>query len=909
MAIPGFSVKNIQKSKNQNMIAKSSYYSRQDVFDLTENVMKHPHAAKRDHVGESLIVLPPGAPEKYKDPSILWSEIQSMKYDNLGKAMILSLPKEASEEQRKEMVLQFVTEQLTSQNLICQVDFHDEKRIKDENNPDKEIGNNNFHAHILCSEIQMIQGEWAKYKSQKLYVNEEGNPLEKTNTPRLKNKRLQYDKDNNIIYKKGWKRLEFNEDGSPKLNSDGTPILTDIRTKLTDKNDPEHKQIWRMEKGKLQPQWVRKEFYGTTFSKYGWLGKLRENWQKTQNKYLRDHQITNEKGEIVQVDLRSYKKQDAEINDGLKRIPQIKVYDKDNPDYQEIIDENKKRRAHNELIEDVRRTKKEIQKSSYELDDIKNKEEREARNAQLLNPKKDWINIWVRFGSSMYLETSAIFNSTNTIINNTMAACKKRYNTLTDTARNNIEKKRIKEHYNVLKQLEKRIRTENLTSPEKVEILANEAWDKLSDQQKVAFVKYYYNNIEFAKNYARVLARKQNDESIFDGLDTQAPLVPEENTNQSIIQNTAKKICNTDDFPTYVRNAYASWDTASLQSPPQEIINVLTVYATADRYYLSHLSNEPWRITTTTSGIKYEPETIEQTAQEELEALETEEKQKQENARKAAEKDKAKRKAIEEQKNRQRIERQKQEQEHELRVQVQTQWQKFIPQFQVAVLMKDSNTVYKMAALIQKVYTKEQIDTKYKNAKMYRDQEQETIFNKYVDIHKYDQKYRTTEEGTRAIEEEYTDKRGKLVGRKINKAIEEHNQNCNEQNYINTQEYQQYSDEANFWHGMLHPEQAIRSNEQTTTPTVIPTEIVHEKPHTRIQNTSNRLPAPKGSLPPEESSGSDSGSGSGIQIGPNGEPIPQMHWSEQDDHILSEQERAEREFYKNWNPDRKGPSL
>lgn len=143
MAIAGFHGADISKKstlrypKGQNMVAKSAYISREGVYDKSERVMKYPHASKLDLECPSEIFLPPGAPEKYKDPSVLWSEIQAMKYDNLGKLMILSLPAEATEEQRHEMVELFVKRNLTSQYLICQVGYHKEKLVPSGNNPRK----------------------------------------------------------------------------------------------------------------------------------------------------------------------------------------------------------------------------------------------------------------------------------------------------------------------------------------------------------------------------------------------------------------------------------------------------------------------------------------------------------------------------------------------------------------------------------------------------------------------------------------------------------------------------------------------------------------------------------------------------------------------------------------------------
>ena len=948
MAIAGFDGKNITKkitAKNpngQNMVAKSSYNSRSIVLDQNDNTKKYPHAPKSDLECASEIILPPGAPERYKNPSTLWSEIQGMKYENIGKAMILNLPHEATEEQRHEMVELFVRRNLTSQFLFCQVDYHKPKMIPSESDPNILVSNNNYHAHILASELQMIGGEWAEKKSVKPYVDINGVPLQKTNTPKLKNKKLQYDAEGNIVFKKGWQKLKYNNDGSPKLNEDGTPVLIDIRTPETDEQG---NQVYKIDKGKPRPVWKRREIHAASVTKFGWIRDFRESWGECQNEILRKYNIRNKEGELVQVDMRSYARQDAELNDGMKRIPQIKVFDpyveltddEKNLSQQtkiDIIKENKKRKARNAAINEIRKLRKEKSKLDDSIKVQAEIEQKEKEVISQIDPKSEWSQVWVTQAEDLYKFTSSYYRYTNVQLIKTINKARQFIESMPKnlTRKNRIEKSRIIKHHNLMIKLGKNVRLENLTTTETIKKLAEEAWDNLSDQQKVSFVRDRYG-FETGKIYARVLAREKDNLDIVDRLEQPAPEIPDEKTNENIIRTESEHICETRDFMRYQDAAYAKWDTASYQAPPVEVINVLDVCATVDRYYAAKLTKQSWNAVSTVGGFNYNVEDIENEARREYEQLaekeaaakakaEAEQKHKAEAERKQKEAEAtakakveteqkqkaeaaAKAKIAAEQKQQAELIRQAelQKQQAEYRKQqVRIGYARLIPQVQLAVKQKDQDTVNKISTLVRSAFTEEEIEMKYKGSKSWRDTEMNSMINKLIDIKSYGG---INEDAKRELEKQIFNKRGKPgkpILRTINKMIAEHNQTASKYNQIDVKEYRKYSDEANFWYIIQNPDKAIRSNKAE--PPAISKGTPELQNETPKRRSARSLPEPTsnqhGTVPAWEVL--PDGTVKPMAIGPN-------VLKKDNDHEKSEMEKAEDELYQGWDPGKHGHGM
>ena len=310
MAIPHFGFQGISKGKGQNIIASASYMARMKMKDQQEadpnKKIKKSFSTTKDHY-LTMMMLPDRAPIEYQDPETCWNDLNAVEKDRLAVRFLLPIPKELTKEQGIELAKEWAYQEFVSKGSVVQLSFHLEKD-----------NNNNFHCHGLGSYRQLVNGKWAEVKSRKLYIDENGEPLEKVDTPKLKNGKLQYNKDGSIKFVKGWQRLEYDKTGQPLLHEDGTPFLKDIRipelnpdgTQATTKNGKYRKLAWKERKLQFTDLERKTASY-----------EARMLWQDVQNEYYRKHNIKDEKGNILQVDLRSYAEQDKDKPEEERRIP------------------------------------------------------------------------------------------------------------------------------------------------------------------------------------------------------------------------------------------------------------------------------------------------------------------------------------------------------------------------------------------------------------------------------------------------------------------------------------------------------------------------------------------------------------------------------------------------------------
>lgn len=957
MAIAGFQMRDIVRSKKQNIIATAAYIGRQNIYDHTEEKMKYHHANTKDLI-EFKMYLPDGAPAKYENPAELWNDIQAMKYDNQGKAMILSLPAEASHEQHIEMVELFVRRNLLSQNLLVEVAFHNEKikkRKYGSGEPKQEEHNKNFHVHVLCTGLSIINGKWSEVKSRSPYVDEDGNILEKIDSPRLKNKKLQYDKNENIIMKKDWKQLQYNDDGTPMLNNDGTPVLVDIRVPVLDRDGKQKVSVDK--KGYKTPLWKTKKIWECPINKFGTIKDYRMSWGECQNEILRRYKVLDENGEILQIDMRSYAEQDAGLPPELQRKPQLKIFDKENEDNKEILEYNEKINMRNKKVMDIRKLIEENAKLETEIADEEKLAAEEKVIISRINPKAEWVNTWTRHAKILSDRASSVFSKMNLKLDNTMRQSLKKLDSTPAGRRNDIEYNRIAKHYKLMEELIKTVDPNRINGDQEIEAKAEAAWKKLTDQQKVSFVRDRYG-YETAKIYAKVLAREKNNLDIIDGLDQTTPFYPNEKTDSTAIQIIGKQICKTKNFASYEQAAYIKWDTAGSQSPPQEIINVLKTYSTAEKHYGNQLENKPTYIVNITPGIEYNPTEIEaeaKTANAELDKAErveaeakakakaearakaeAEARVKLETERKVA-KAKAETKAkteakkqtknqgpiimfpqianadkaktqvvpakISEQEQKRQLaqqqqletERKRQQQAEKRRIAVTINYRSLIPQFQMAVKTKDMDTINKMSARVMETFGKAEAEQKYKSAGSARKIAAETLLNEYVN------RKASLPESRRELEKEYMTANGRLNMRKLLADIKKYNETAGEYDVINVDNHRQASDEENFWYGMLNPDKTIRltkAEKESMELSGIEIQVAPEHLSARALPAGTRR---TNEIHPENAS--QSRSASIIENGKSGIAHFNIQLDTKDnDHDKNAMEIAEEEMYKHWNP-------
>lgn len=143
-----FSVRNpISRGKGHSAVAKAAYNAREAIRDERTGQM-HDYSRKKDEVLFSGIFMDPkrNAPEWAQDRAALWnaaSAAEKRKDARQAQEIILNLPYELTDQQRRYMLTDFVREQITrGTGRVADVVIHAAPKHGDERN---------IHAHILMS--------------------------------------------------------------------------------------------------------------------------------------------------------------------------------------------------------------------------------------------------------------------------------------------------------------------------------------------------------------------------------------------------------------------------------------------------------------------------------------------------------------------------------------------------------------------------------------------------------------------------------------------------------------------------------------------------------------------------------------------------------------------------------------
>jgi Ti-type conjugative transfer relaxase TraA len=133
----------ISRGKGQSAVASAAYRSgeklRDERYDSTHDY------SRKQNVDHSEIVLPEGAPERFRDRATLWNEVEATERQHnsqLAREVEVALPRELSPEDRLQLVRQFVGEQFVARGMIADFAIH---------TPPASDGQEAPHAHILLT--------------------------------------------------------------------------------------------------------------------------------------------------------------------------------------------------------------------------------------------------------------------------------------------------------------------------------------------------------------------------------------------------------------------------------------------------------------------------------------------------------------------------------------------------------------------------------------------------------------------------------------------------------------------------------------------------------------------------------------------------------------------------------------
>ena len=349
--------KTISKSAGGSITASASYNQRQKMFDAVENCMKYPHTSASDHVLTKML-LPDGAPKEYSKTEKIWNDLNMIEKDRVGYKMTLAFQRELTFSQNMEVVNKFFNEEFVSKGHPVQISVHRGK-------------NGNTHVHAITSDRRLVNGKWEKTKSETIYykrgtvkeLDQRGKVInpdaviltqnDKILQPILKNKKLQYDENGNIIFKRGWKELQYDVTGKPLLNDKDEPVLMDIR-------EPEYIPGTNIQqnntKGKyLEPRWKQGNLPKSNIREIGNINRLRQSAERLFNEAFAKYNVLDINGQPLRISFTSYRDQDKELADQLKRTATVHVgyYNEKNNQYaKERLQYNEYAKISNELVED-----------------------------------------------------------------------------------------------------------------------------------------------------------------------------------------------------------------------------------------------------------------------------------------------------------------------------------------------------------------------------------------------------------------------------------------------------------------------------------------------------------------------------------------------------------------------------
>lgn len=306
----------MHRNRQDNLIATAAYQHRTELRDELEidpeKRIKSSNTNKEDIINEK-VMIPANNPSELKNASMeyLLNKLNNKSGNRLAVRGQLAHQPELSLEQNMDAVELFAKRLALDYNCIFIYATHNEKNH-----------NKNIHTHFIASLYPLIDGEFSS-KTERVYIDEDNNIIEKTDTPILRNGQLQYDTDGRLKTKKGWQTLVRDPNGHIQYDEQGKVKLRDIRVPLLDENG---NQV-TYKNGKYdKPEWLHRKVKKTEMEKIGSAKRTRYLWQNCLNEICKKYNVRNkESGQLLQFDFRSNAEKDKDRPISQQRIQRWKV--------------------------------------------------------------------------------------------------------------------------------------------------------------------------------------------------------------------------------------------------------------------------------------------------------------------------------------------------------------------------------------------------------------------------------------------------------------------------------------------------------------------------------------------------------------------------------------------------------
>jgi ATP-dependent exoDNAse (exonuclease V) alpha subunit len=155
----------IGRSKNRSAVASASYRAGEELHD--ERLGRSFKFQRSERVAHTEIIAPASAPEWVSDRSKLWNSVEAnerRKDAQLSREFEVALPHELPIRLQKELLSNWVREQITPLGLVADVAIH-KKPIGEEQND---------HAHVMTTFRSIEEdGSWSKTKDRSLNSKEQ----------------------------------------------------------------------------------------------------------------------------------------------------------------------------------------------------------------------------------------------------------------------------------------------------------------------------------------------------------------------------------------------------------------------------------------------------------------------------------------------------------------------------------------------------------------------------------------------------------------------------------------------------------------------------------------------------------------------------------------------------------------
>jgi len=211
----------VTRTGGGKVIPKAAYNARDRLRDNRYGKLED--YSKIDDLVFSKIFLPKHVPKKFSDREYLWNsveEIEKSKNSQLARNLLFALPRELSEEDRINLISEFIEENFTSKGMIADCNIHNKKASDNQEQP---------HAHILLTLREMDrEGNW-KPKCRKEYILDEKGEKIKLKSGNYKSRKVNLNDWNEPDKAKEW-RENFSKKANEYLAKNNIDKRIDSRT-------------------------------------------------------------------------------------------------------------------------------------------------------------------------------------------------------------------------------------------------------------------------------------------------------------------------------------------------------------------------------------------------------------------------------------------------------------------------------------------------------------------------------------------------------------------------------------------------------------------------------------------------------------------------------------------------------